>query len=171
MNLLLIPLFAFLYRCRGGFLGTGHTQLGRLIYWVIPVGIWAVFQNPLLAPACALTAFLGLLIPHSKYMASATFKSVAGMGLIGMARLSLILAPLAYYSPVVLIFAPLGLLSGLGYYIGWKYLHGIDSRIYSKGYSLLGISFTSGPFAIAGCEWGEVFTGAAFGLAFWLLNA
>ena len=155
MPFFLILVFGFLYRCRGGFLPTGHTQVARLIYWALPVGAWAAFHSPMLiAPVCALAAFLGLLIPHSPFMADASAKSVIGMALIGMARLALILAPLAYYHPWIMAYAPIAGLSGLGYYIGWKWLNGVSL----------------GKFATTGSEWGEILTGAAFGLAFALIG-
>lgn len=153
MRYLLIPIFAFLYRCRGGFLPLHHTQLARLVYWTAPTAAWASFINPSMGWLCGVMAFFGLLIPHAEYQNDASAKSVAGMAVIGVARLALILLPLCYFNPFLGFIVPIGALQGLAYYIGYKFLDG-------KGWKA---------FAATGAGWGEVLTGAVFGLAFALV--
>jgi hypothetical protein len=165
MSFLLIPLFAFFYRCRGGFLGFGHTQLARLVFWVLPVTLWAATVSLVLAPACGVLSFLGLMIPHGWAQGDKKIEHLIGMGGIGICRLGLILAPLAYINPQIEILAVLGAWQGAAYYFGWE-LDGTDSGIKTAGFKVFGFDVQPGIFAKSGTEWGEVLTGAAFGLAF-----
>lgn len=168
---LLVLIYAIFYRCRGGFEGTGRTQLGRLIYWVIPVAVWASFINPMVGWLCGIMAFVGLMIPTDEFQNDASALSVAGMAGIGFGKMLFILAPLAYFNPNILIYAPIGFLQGAAYYIGWKFLNGVKSPLTVGTFKFLGITFASGNFAIAGSEWAEALTGAVFGLAFALIGA
>lgn len=161
-------LFAFLYRCRGGFLGTGRTQVGRLVYWAIPVAIWGHCVLPWYGLLCGLGAFVGLLFSHGPFQVDSKGDSIGGMIGIGIARMYCILLPLTYSAcPELNAVAIAGGLQGLAYFLGHTFLNGIDSRIYSPGLTLFGKQIlTSGEFAIAGDQWGEVITGAFFGLTF-----
>lgn len=146
--LLAVPAFAFYYRCRGGFIGTGSTTLARCVFWAVPVGMF--MHNPL----CGVLAFLGLLIPHAWAQADAKPIHVAGMAAIGMARMILILMPIIYISPVAILATLTGLGSGLGYALGYGPLSGK-----SIGIELNGDNLVSTP-----SSWGELITGAFMGL-------
>lgn len=148
-------LFSFLYRCRGGFLPTGSTTFARLGFWAAPAALWACSINWRYAPFCFLAAYLGLLIPHAPFQASASLKNALAMSGIAMVRLALILAPLAYLYPLVPTVLPIMILSGIGYTVGWLFLNGIAAPF---------------GFATGGSEWGEAITGFAFGLAFTGVN-
>ena len=52
----------------------------------------------------------------------------------------------------------IGLLEGAAYYIGWKFLHG-------KPFKLFGLTIATG-----GTEYGELITGALYGVMFSLLT-
>ena len=146
---LTVTVFAFLYRCRGGFLPLGSTQAARVMYWATPIAAWGYAVIGWYGLLCGVMAFIGLLIPHGKYQAGCDLDSIVGMGVIGMVRLALILTPMVAVHSLVFLLVPLGFLSGLGYGAGWAFLNGRDWLI-AKG----------------GSEWGEVLTGAAYGLAF-----
>ena len=157
------------YRMLGGFVSLGSTFLARARWALVVAGCMAlvglVHKLPFSALAIVfagtlLTAYLGRLIPHGKYIGAPDIKACACMGLIGVARLILLLAPLAYYLPFVLYLVPFGFLNGAAYYLGWKYLHEVDSGFYYKDQV----------FAKGGGEWGEVLTGLlAYELPFWVL--
>ena len=156
----LVPFLALAYRCRGGFLSLSGifswwgTTSARVFYWAIPVALSVMPISLLWCPACGLLAFLGLMIPHSAFQGSASLKCVIGMAGIGLVRLALILTPLAVFHPTVEVFSVVGLLSGLGYYAGWRWLN---------GHLFWQINSTS-HCALTGSEYGELLTGAAFGL-------
>lgn len=161
MSFLLIPVFAFLYRCRGGFLSIGGTFSARMVYWALPVLILMLFVNPYLAFFSGLGAYLGLLIPHGWCMADTSIKSMLGMAVIGVARLFLILLPIFYNDPHTLVLSLMGSLQAAAYYVGWEALDGEDAGIrYKKS------DGTDCVFAKGATEWAELLTGAAFGLAF-----
>ena len=151
---LLIPALAFCYRCRGGFISLGNTQYARLLFWVLPIIISIAPISFIWGVPCGLLAFAGLMIPHSAFQGSDSLKCVIGMAIIGLIRLALILSPLAVFHPMIELFSIAGLLSGLGYYVGWRWLNG---KMFLK------ISDTS-HCALTGSEYGELFTGAAFGI-------
>jgi len=176
LNILVILFVAllggFFYRCRGGFLGTGSTFLARLLFWAIPVAVWGLCADWQVGLLCGVMAYVGLLIPHSIFQSNNSLFSVVGMAGVGLARMLLILAPIAYFIPSVLIVLPLAMLQGLAYYIGWTFLNGVDSKISTSGFTVFGFTFEAGHFAISGGEWGEFLTGVVFGgaLATALLN-
>jgi hypothetical protein len=146
VHFLLVPIFSFLYRARGGLIPTGHTQLARLLFWAGPITLMGMYIQPYWGALCGLMAFLGLMIPNGSTVSSAALKAAVGQSFIGYARLLLILAPLAYFNPSILMFTPFGLLAGLAFYVGWK----LDSQF--------------------GNAIGEWLTGAMFGLVFMLLS-
>lgn len=176
LHFLTIAVFmAFCYRCRGGFLGTGSTQAARILFWALPVMIIILPLGFNYAFYTALMAFLGLMIPHGKFQNDTSLHDIFGMSLIGAARLALILTPLSFINYYVLFYSLLGLGSGLAYYIGHRFLDGVDSGIETDGVFLREIQlFDAGKFAVGATEWGEVGTGLFFGLglgcATWLLN-
>lgn len=164
-SILLIPFLALMYRCRGGFLSLQTwfswwgTQEARLFYWVLPIVLCASPVSLVFSLACGVAAFVGLLIPHSKWMGSDKLGDVSMMGAIGLLRFALILAPLAVFSPFVECFAIFGALSGLAYWLGWKYLPAkqIFPLTYGGKVNYL---------CACGSDWGELFTGAFFGAGF-----
>ena len=97
------------------------------------------------------------MIPHSKWQGSDKLLDVAMMGLIGLIRLALILAPLAIFHPIVECFATAGLLSGFAYYAGWKWLSQTKLLPITYGGK---VNYMCG----GGSDWGELFTGAFFGI-------
>ena len=116
-------------------------------------------------------AYVGLLVPHSAFQNNNSFVSVIGMACIGLTRLLLILLPLVYFYPNILLVWPLAMLQGIAYYIGWTFLNGVDSGISTTGFNLLGITFQGGKFAVTGSEWGEFLTGCVFGASLALILA
>ena len=81
---------------------------------------------------------------------------VLGMAAIGLARLSLILAPLAWFNHSLVWFFPIGLLHGLVYYCGNKWLFKYD----------IPLKWNEARFTDGGTSWGEILTGAVFGAVF-----
>jgi len=119
---------ALLYRIRGGWLPTGRTQLARMI-WCVPTGAlvwWLLPGGPWWAgPAVALAAFAGLLIAHGRRFDLGRAngrrgEDAAHMACIGIARLLLILSPVALVGgPAALWWAYGGVLHAVAYWIGW----------------------------------------------------
>lgn len=130
----------------------GSDTLARLIYWALPIGLVSsaicYFQHiPLwIAPICAVTAFAGACMPHSEWQDG---MHPLQMGITTLIMLTIIIIPMAIMSHVYfLYFIPLGFLSGLAYWLGYKYPFNIKY------------------FVVAGdASAGEFLTGAlAFGL-------
>ena len=170
---LLIPFLALAYRCRGGFLSLSWlfswwtTTEARLAYWAIPILLAILPVSFLWALPCGLLAYLSLLIPHGKWQGSCKFSDVAMMGLIGLIRFALILVPLSIFNPFVEIFALFGLLSGLGYYLGWKFFSTTNFLPVNYGGKV-------NYLCDGGSAFGELFTGAFFGLGMagvWIYHA
>jgi len=115
-------IFAFLNRCRGGFLGTGHTLLARAIYWIIPIAIATSFIDWRLGWLCGLLSYIPLVRPfnHVPFQNSASLKDCLGMAAHGAFTVLCIVAPLAYFNPYVLCVVPVGLLAGLAHFIAFK---------------------------------------------------
>ena len=152
---LMLPfILGFLYHCRGGFIALGSTFLARLVFWALPIALVILPISWMWAIPCGMLAYLGLLIPHAWAQADTKPLHIVGMAGIGLARLAMILVPLAVFNPWVELFSLAGLLSGLGYYIGHKWLE-------AKVVKLFGKSLTPD-----GAAWGELFTGFAYGLGF-----
>jgi hypothetical protein len=149
MQYALIPLMAFFYRCRGGFLPLPNTQLARLAFWAAPVSLIGLCISFPFGLICGATAFAGLLIPHARFQATASLHDCVGMALVGFTRLTLILLPLAFINPWLCVLMPIGLLQGGAEYIGWTFLNGRKISTFAQG----------------GSEWQEILTGAVFGLA------
>lgn len=171
LNLLLIPLFAALWRCRGGFLGTGSTTTARVIYWALPVALWGYSVEGYVGLFCGVMAFLSLLLEYAPFQADNQLKHCSGMAGIGIARMALVFAPLFRLRPELVYLQYLGALAGAAYYIGWTYLDGFDSGISFPGLTLFGKQLIQpGKFAVGGGEWGEVLTGASAGLVFALVR-
>lgn len=182
---------AIYYRMVGGFVGTGNTQVARM-RWAFAMACYMtlvalVHHLPWLS--CGIVfggtligTFLGRLISHSRFQATASFGNSLGMAVVNILRLALIVAPYAFVSNwlnggLVLF----GAMSGVAYYIGNKYLNGKDSGIYFRNTheqwhisvppSQTGEVFTiSMPgttpeqnildqAAVGGSEWGELLTG------------
>lgn len=153
----LVIAFAFLYRARGGFntLG-GGTQAARLVFWVLPITLWAATVDYRMAILCGIGSFLGLMMPHGWAFGDTKPLHVLGMAAIGLARLSLILAPLAWFNHSLVWFFPIGLLHGLVYYFGNKWLFKYD----------IPLKWNEAKFTDGGTSWGEILTGAVFGAVF-----
>lgn len=146
--ILAIPIFAFYYRCRGGFAPTGSTTFARIVFWAVPCGL--ILHSPI----SGLLAFGGLMIPHAWAQHDSKLVSIAGMSSIGFARLFLILAPLVYLNHIVAVAALAGIGSGLGYWLGWNVLAG----------KKIGISLNTMELVESGDSWGELITGGFMGL-------
>lgn len=165
MSLLLIPLFAVLYRMRGGWLKPSSTTWCRLVYWSLPVAVWGACAFGPWGLLCGLGAYLGLLIPHGRWFGGPAIEDAIVMGLIGLARAFLILASCVLAgTPEVLVASSLGLMSGVAYWIGWNWLNDAASPVAIPSFRVFGVRVDGGNFASDGTGWGEVLTGAAFGL-------
>lgn len=151
------------YRMVGGFIGTGSTFKARLI-WSLAAGLYmgfaAVVQEMwvgeviLVALTSAVLAYLGRLIPHARFQGEASIKNTLGMSLIGFVRMAMLVTPIALVKFPLAQAAYTGLFSGVAYFIGWKFLHNVDSGFYfhhKDGRKDI--------FALGGSEWGEVLTG------------
>jgi hypothetical protein len=182
---------AIYYRMVGGFIGTGSTTLGRL-RWAVTMGCYMAFvsvvhhQQALVTGfvfvACLLGAFLGRLIPHARFQATASLLNSLGMAAVNVARLVLIVGPYAvtFHDGTVwmsidrMSLALLGVLAGVAYYVGNKWLGGKDSGIYFRNtHAQWRINPTTSvptavpvdpacildQAAVGGSEWGELCTG------------
>ena len=175
-------MITILYRMVGGFIGLGPsmTFLTR-VRWAVPMGCllsyagivrflepWQVLV--VLVGTC-LTAYLGRLIPHARFQATASLKNSLGMSAVGVARMALLMAPMGYFQPQVMVLSAFGLFQGVAYYLGWTKLHGKDSGIYFRNKTTQWriadntTSVLSDPndildqAAVGGSEWGELLTG------------
>lgn len=136
---------AIYYRMVGGFVGTGSTFLARL-RWSLTIAAYMTFaayvhythNQPALYLAyifvlVTLGAFIGRLIPHARFQATASIGNSLGMAAVNLARLALIVVPYAWwfdYRRFTLI--AFGALAGIAYYVGNKYLAGKDCGIYFR---------------------------------------
>jgi|GEM_PF-4476416 len=181
-------------RMVGGFIGTGSTTLGRL-RWALTIGCYMAFVSVVhhqqwVATAsifvlCALGTFLGRLIPHAAFQATASLFNSLGMAAVNATRVFLIVVPYAvinwntvYSDPFAvrfdldrLLLALLGIMAGVAYYVGNKWLDNLDSGIYFRNthsqwrIADTGIAVGIDPSlildqaAVAGSEWGELLTG------------
>lgn len=182
---------AIYYRMVGGFVGTGSTQLARL-RWSFTMGCYMALlsmvhhegytQAALVFVACALGAFLGRLISHSRFQATASAINSLGMAVMTMLRLALLVLPYSITSmatvsglqPWRLLLVLFGMGAGIAYFIGNKYLAGKDSGIYYRNnHGQWRINSANGvsnaidtdqsqfldQAAVGGSEWGELLTG------------
>lgn len=172
---------AIYYRMVGGFVGLGPnmTTWCRL-RWAVTIGLYMAFaalvhhegnmQVLLTLSGCTIGAFLGRLIPHARFQATAGLANSLGMAAVNLARLALIVVPYAYFDARRMLLVGFGALAGIAYYVGNKYLHGKDSGIYYRarsqqwrvsvagvGQALPGEALDQ--CAIGGSEWGELLTG------------
>lgn len=170
---------AIWYRTAGGFLGLGSTFLCRL-RWAIIMAVYMVvlavshhmewWQVLVVAVGSTVGAFFGRLIPHARFQATASLGNSLGMAVVNVLRLALIVAPYAFFEPIRACLVAFGVLAGVAYYVGWKYLDGRDSGIYYRNnhkqwrISCDGVG-TVVPgegldqAAVGGSEWGELLTG------------
>ena len=183
-------MIAVLYRTVGGFMSTGGTFTAR-VRWSLWLALFLSFgalAHGHGAIACAIVfagtalgTFLGRMIPHGFAFATRGWKLVGYMGSITFARVVLAFTTLAYFMPETLMLMPLGLLSGLCYLIGERFLKGKDSGFYffdaaptMKHSELAGVwqmESRSEPQVMAKgeTEWGECLTGlVCYELPFWL---
>lgn len=177
---------AIYYRMAGGFVALGSTQLARL-RWAIAMGCYMMllslvhhegFLWPLIVFAGSMVgAFLGRLISHSRFQATASITNSLGMAAINAIRLALIVAPYVVSGllmthgalPVLRAFLPVfGIGAGIAYFVGNKYLAGVDSGIYYRNASTqyqtgwptgIGAQAQLNHAAWGGTEWGELLTG------------
>lgn len=204
MTVGLVGSLAKSYRMVGGFVGLGSTFLCRLrfsltigLFW----GFLCLTHHQGIGQAfyvfwlCSVMAYLGRLIGHSPYMGVASLRNALMMALIGFGRLSLIMLPYAvlnWWDVFALLTDPLaaldvlsfswtrmavglfGVMEGVAYYVGNKYLDRQDSGIYFRGdahqWRINAEPYTihdgnADPSevlecaAIGGSEWGELLTG------------
>lgn len=157
---------AVLYRCRGGFIGTGSTTLARLMWWCIPSALlfMAAYHaktgelSLLLGLAVMLALWGGLLIPHG-WTQNNRLKDYLGMGAVGLCRgAALSLALLPWVNGVAFAVA-YGIGSGVGYALGWSYLDGKELIKWRPKNPKADDGSGFDRFAISGGEWGEVLTG------------
>ena len=177
---------AIFYRMVGGFVGFGTSTWSTFwcrLRWALTLGAYMAFaaivhHQPALEVlevflGVSVTAYLGRLIPHGLFEASASLKNSLGMAVVNVLRLSLILAPYAYFEPSRIVLVVCGLNAGVAYYIGWKWLNNRDIGIYFRNtnqqchISQLPYLISSpvnpeqvlDQAAVGGGEWGEVLTG------------
>ena len=186
---------AISYRMVGGFIGTGQTQIGRL-RWAATMALYMAFASvvhhqPWLVTgfvfaACFVGTFLGRLIPHGVFQATASLWNSLGMAAVNIVRVALIVAPYAltfhdgkvWMSVDRMSLSALGVLGGVAYYIGNKWLNDVDSGIYFRTTHLqwrIGKNPSQCPSpagypdpmtagildqcAVGGSEWGELLEG------------
>ena len=106
----LIPIFlAFAFRERGSHHEWCGTQVCRLLFWVLPITL-VTFNL-----YSGLLAWIGIILGHATFQDN-SIKSHIKMGLMTSFRLFLILLPFKW----LVLLSPLGMLGGLGYYLGYK---------------------------------------------------
>lgn len=184
---------AIYYRMVGGFVSTGSTSLARW-RWSLTLGAYMAFvtivhHEGIVAMAsvfvlCSIMAYVGRLIPHALFQASASLLNSLGMASVNIVRLFLVLVPYSvinwhtvYTSPVdtsfdvfSLALSALGIFAGVAYYVGNKWLDGKDVGIYFRNtHSQWRISEYAQPYgtttsfldqaAVLGSEWAELLTG------------
>lgn len=197
-------MLAIAYRMVGGFIGTGSTFLSRLRFCLTIGLFWAFLclthhqglgQAFYVLWLCSVMAYVGRMISHSKYMGVASLHNALMMAVIGFGRLAMIMLPYAVLNwwdvfanlthPLaawdVLSFswarfavALFGVLEGVAYFIGNKYLDQKDSGIYFRNtphqWRINAAPYTihdgnADPSevldcaAVGGSEWGELLTG------------
>ncbi len=137
---------AFLYRVRGGFLPTGHTQLARAI-WCAPTALLVALLtgNWIAGLSAFFMAWAGVLLPNEPWQRMETgehWRNAAGVGFL---RVLLLLAPVAWatHAPEALYWAAIGILNAPLYWLGWK----LPARALGK-------------FIDWNTAWGEAFFGA-----------
>lgn len=178
------------YRMVGGFFSTNGTFTCRLRWeaWMALMLTISAANHGHGWEACLIVflgtffgTFLGRLIPHGFAFDQSKWQNTLWMSLIGLARVSLMFATLAYYMPETLLVMPLGLFQGFCYLIGDRKLKGKDSGFYyfdgaptmkhSELSDLWIMQSEKEPqvFAKGETEWGEVGTGLfCYELPFWL---
>ncbi len=170
MSLLLILSLAIVFGVLGRMLGGwlkpgGSTTWCRLVCWSIPVAVWGLVAFGPWGLLCGLGAYLGRLIPHTWWFGGPTVGDAVAMGLVGFARAALILSPCALLGhPEAMVFAPLGLVSGVAYWVGWHWMESVKSPITIPSFTWRGVLVDGGNFAESGTGWAEFLTGADFGL-------
>ena len=163
---------AFFYRARGGFnpLDLG-TTVARLLFWAFPASLaniaivaarggtlWETLGLGFLA---YVLTYVSLLEDQSNAISNdKPLTSMGEMAQIGAMRAAAIALPCAVFAPWMVLLPFFGALAGPAYFFGWCWLDGVDS----------GITWRGRIFAKGGSEWGEVLTGAAFGLGIGLLG-
>lgn len=163
MNLLLLLLFGFFNRCRGGFLPLGSTTAARILYWALPnalVAGWVMTKydiSPFYAIATFFLVWLASTIPHGKWFSSPYVKDCAVMSLIGIVQALAVVLIFALEQHSLLLLSLFGAIKGVAYYIGWNYL---DKRRFKLFNQL---------FAENGAEWSEILAGIGRGLLFVIL--
>lgn len=167
---------AIYYRMAGGFIGLGSTQLSRLRWAAVMACYMAllslvhhedILHALALLPACALMTFLGRLISHAAFQGGASLGHSIGMAVVNVLRLLLIVLPYSFGSLFTLsdfhisrIFLALfGVMAGVAYWLGNKYLNTSDSGIYYRNNSCQSTIADLDHAAITGPEWGELLTG------------
>lgn len=163
----LFPLiFAFLWRCRGGFMGLPSGFVARLVYMAIPYGLWSYSVGGIVPGVLTFFgAYVAQLFSYAPFMGDTEDKHIGGMAGIGIARLVVILFPFFATHPATAYMTMFGATSGLAYYLGWTYMNNVDSGISFPGLTLFGKTIIQpGKFAVGGGEWGEVFVGGFYGL-------
>jgi len=157
------PCGAVLGRCAGGFIGTGNTQLARLLWLALPTGFlsailyyaYADKVSFVLPLATGAAVFVGRLIPHGWCQQDVAWHYPC-MSVVGIARTYLIAYVQDMYFPGV--FLPLclvGSLAGVGYLIGYKIVGDRELFIWHPKNPEAAEGFDR--FAVKGGEWAEVF--------------
>jgi hypothetical protein len=125
----LIPfILSILYRLRGKGRKNMGTQAGRVIFWVIPIMALNAYYLPdwYIAVIAALLSWATIAMSHGQYFLQLHYTRkenwlcVAGMSSLGVLRCVALLSGWAWYNPYVFLLVPIGVLSGLGYWIGFK---------------------------------------------------
>lgn len=160
---------AVLYRCRGGFIGTGSTTVARLMFWAVPTSLLLGVLTPEamrhpdraanVASATVVAVWLGLLIPHGVFQNKTGKHEFIGMTGVAFLRLGLIALAAFHWIPHIVwlpFFAPL---HGAAYALGWHLLDGREPIKWHPANRWADDGSGVDHFAISGSEWGEVLTG------------
>lgn len=163
LSILLIPLFALLYRVRGmehSWLGTTAT---RLLFWALPCGLASAYYchvvgAPLSAGLiCFSGAYFGIALGHG-FAQGEGFMLYAEQGLIGFVRTGLITLPLLLVHPAIYVAAlPLFMFPATTFACYLSYLPAVQKR------SLFTLCVPGDS------SWEELFVGAVYGAMFAVL--
>lgn len=153
-----------LYRCEGGFIGTGSTMAARLMWWCIPTALLVTTLydaqyhswNYWLALSVAGACYVGRLIPHS-WCQNKSIGDYAGMGVVGGARLGLIaIAALPFFN-LLIPFTASGLLWMAAAAVGYEAIGSRELIVWHPKNPNAAEGFDR--FATTGGEWEEVCIG------------
>lgn len=151
-----------LYRCRGGFIGTGNTNVARTLWWAAPTAAlfcallgfyWLLFIGVFV------TTWLGLLVPHG-FCQNKAIKDYLLMACVMSIRLAIIALTVYSFSHLAVWLPLIGLLCGLAYAVGWELVGNRELIKWHPKNPNADDGSGHDHFAKTGGEWAEVLTGA-----------